>query len=99
MWGYIAIDRWLCDSVAVADLPETSGVPDFECGQIDVDATRLHESKEEYRIKRRLEDLFDDRSYIGILTQKPGSISRRQRVTNGVKTNVRLKNCFRRLRI
>ncbi|UPM44527.1 hypothetical protein [Halocatena salina] len=72
MWGYIAIDRWLCDSVAVADLPETSGVPDFECGQIDVDATRLHESKEEYRIKRRLEDLFDDRSYIGILTQKPG---------------------------
>ena len=72
MWAYIAISRWLCDDPTVADLPGTSGLPDFECDSIDIDATRLHEAEEEYRVRRELEDKFGDRPYIGILTQKTG---------------------------
>lgn len=71
MWGYVAVDRWLCDNPAVADLPGTSGLPDFECEHVDVDATRIREAEEEYRVRRFLEDKFGDRSYIGILTLKP----------------------------
>lgn len=63
MWGYIAAEKWLCNNVSVADIPCTSGLPDFECEQIDLDATRLFESQEKYRIRNKLKKIFDEQPY------------------------------------
>lgn len=72
LWCYQALTRWLCEDPQVLDLPDNQGMPDFACENFDVDATLLQEADEEYRIRRKLEDVMDDRSYIGRLSLKSG---------------------------
>lgn len=70
LWCYQALIKWLCSEPQVLDLPDTQGMPDFACEDFDVDATVLQEADEEYRVRRKLEDVMGDRPYIGILSLK-----------------------------
>lgn len=70
LWCYQALTRWLCEDPQVLDRPDNQGMPDFACKNFDVDATLLQEADEEDRVRRKLEDIMGDRSYIGILSLK-----------------------------
>ncbi len=70
LWCYQALIQWLCEDPQVLDLPDKQGMPDFACEDFDVDATLLQEADEEYRIRRKLEDVMDNLPYIGRLSLK-----------------------------
>lgn len=70
LWCYQALIRWFCDDPQVLDLPGNQGRPDFACEDFDIDATLLQEADEEYRIRRKLEDVMANRPFTGILSLK-----------------------------
>lgn len=70
LWCYQALTRWLCEDPQVLDFPGNQGMPDFACENFDVDATLLQEADEEYRVRRKLEDVIGNRPYIGIMSLK-----------------------------
>lgn len=70
LWCYRALTRWLCEEPQVLDRPNNQGMPDFSCEGFDVDATVLQEADEEYRVRRKLEDVMGNRPYIGVLSLK-----------------------------
>ena len=70
LWCYQALSRWLCENPQVLDRPNNTGMPDFACEAFDVDATLLQEADEEYRIRRKLDDIMGNQSYIGKLSLK-----------------------------
>ena len=58
MVGYVATDRWLCSNPTVLHIQGTSGLPEFECTDFDVEVARVLESTEVDQIRAWLEDEF-----------------------------------------
>lgn len=73
MWGYVAVEKWLCDC-EVADTRTAMGTPDFTCTRqnIDTEVSHLGQDDSAYRIRRELEDLFDEEGYFARTILKSG---------------------------
>lgn len=58
MLGYVASERWLCSNPVVLDVKGSSGLPEFECTEFDVEVARILESTEVDQIRAWLEKEF-----------------------------------------
>ncbi|TMT86066.1 hypothetical protein E2L06_05445 [Haloterrigena sp. H1] len=57
--GYVATERWLCDSPEVLDVKGTTGLPEYGCEDLDVEVACIRESREENRIRVHLAEELD----------------------------------------
>ena len=59
MWGYIATQKWLCEC-KVADTASAERMSDFTCKNedVDIEVSRAGEDDSVYRIRRKVEDVF-----------------------------------------
>lgn len=64
MWGYVAVQKWLCDC-EITDTRNSAGLPDFTCRtqDIDIEVSSMGQDDSAYRIRRKLEDQFDNEGY------------------------------------
>lgn len=58
MVGYVVSERWLCANPVVLDVKGSSGLPEFECDEFDIEVARILESTEIDQIRAWLENEF-----------------------------------------
>ncbi|MEZ3144726.1 hypothetical protein [Halobaculum sp. MBLA0143] len=63
MVGFIATERWLCSDPNVLDVEGTSGLPEFECSEFDVEVSRELESTEVDRVRAHLQEQIGDNCF------------------------------------